>query len=293
MPSERAQKSELEKIAGMAMQLGGRHLADYGSRRSRHDFTQRQLMSCLILRAYLKLSYRNLVDLLQGHTRLRQILGLEEKLPHFSCLHKFSRRSAVVAIAEKILAQIGGAALRLEVKKDFGTSAVAIDSTGLEATTASAYFQSRRGGKHRRFVKVSMSVVCGMLLPVAIVVGWGPSNDRCEARSLLAKTFGSLGKERPARLYGDAGYDAKWIHEQCREQWGVEAIIAPLSRCKDGSLRGKYRSEMTPENLRAKGYSRRWQIESFFSAFKRTTGSALRARSEKTLFTEASLRVLA
>jgi len=38
-------------VAELAMHLGGQHLAEYGSARSRQDFTQRQLLSCLILRA--------------------------------------------------------------------------------------------------------------------------------------------------------------------------------------------------------------------------------------------------
>ncbi len=77
---------KIERIAELAMGLGQKHLADYGAVRSRHDFTQRQLMSCLILRAYLKTTYRGLVDLLSGHESLRRILGMEEKLPHYTTL---------------------------------------------------------------------------------------------------------------------------------------------------------------------------------------------------------------
>jgi len=33
-----------ERVASLAMRLGGRRLADYGATVSRHDFTQRQLM---------------------------------------------------------------------------------------------------------------------------------------------------------------------------------------------------------------------------------------------------------
>jgi FAD/FMN-containing dehydrogenase len=51
MKSKAAKKQTVERVAELAMRLGGRHLADYGSARSRHDFTQRQLMACLILRA--------------------------------------------------------------------------------------------------------------------------------------------------------------------------------------------------------------------------------------------------
>ena len=42
----------IAQVAQLAMRLSRPHLADYGAVRSRHDFTQRQLMSCLILRGY-------------------------------------------------------------------------------------------------------------------------------------------------------------------------------------------------------------------------------------------------
>jgi hypothetical protein len=43
-------------------------------------------MSCLILRAYLKTTYRGLLEILAGHAWLRAVLGMEEKLPHFTTL---------------------------------------------------------------------------------------------------------------------------------------------------------------------------------------------------------------
>ena len=53
MSEKAAKKATVERVVELAMKLGGKHLADYGSARSRHDFTQRQLMGCLILRAQL------------------------------------------------------------------------------------------------------------------------------------------------------------------------------------------------------------------------------------------------
>jgi hypothetical protein len=79
------------------MKLGQEHLAAYGSVKSRKDFTQRQWMSCLILKSYLKTSDRGLVDWLWGHAALRKVLGLEEKLPDYTALQKFSARPEVVA----------------------------------------------------------------------------------------------------------------------------------------------------------------------------------------------------
>src|ERR1041385_4577741 len=85
--------TDLERVAILAMRLGSRHLADYGATRSRHDFTQRQLMACLILRAYLKTTYRGVLEFLSISPSLREELGLQDKLPHYTTLQKFSARS--------------------------------------------------------------------------------------------------------------------------------------------------------------------------------------------------------
>src|SRR3954453_18596454 len=99
-------KPLVERITEMAMRLSQRYLSDYGATTSRHDFTQRQLMTCLILRVYLKTTYRGLLDVLASSQSLRQRLGLQDKLPHFTTLQKFSERSNVVAIAQKLVGAI-------------------------------------------------------------------------------------------------------------------------------------------------------------------------------------------
>jgi hypothetical protein len=154
----------IEKVAELSMRLGRRHLADYGALTSRHDFTQRQLMSCLILRAYLKTTYRGLLDLLATSSQLRERLGLGDKLPHFTTLQKFSGRSQVLAIAQKLVAEIGAAAAAAALEQ-----AAAMDATGLAQTNASAYFETRRGGKVRKFVKVSTII----LSCVGVCCRWG------------------------------------------------------------------------------------------------------------------------
>src|SRR5882672_11921330 len=100
----------IQRVATLAMRLGSRHLADYGATRSRHDFTQRQLMACLILRAYLKTTYRGVLELLAVSPNLREALGMQGKLPHYTTLQKFSARSQVLAIADAMIRTIGRAA---------------------------------------------------------------------------------------------------------------------------------------------------------------------------------------
>src|SRR5580692_1775542 len=95
------------QVAALSMQLGARHLADYGANTSRHDFTQRQLMACLILRAYTKTTYRGILELLAISPRLRRELGMTDKLPHYTTLQKFSARSHVLEIADAMVQTIG------------------------------------------------------------------------------------------------------------------------------------------------------------------------------------------
>jgi hypothetical protein len=276
----------IEQVAALAMKLGARHMDRYGAATSRHDFTQRQLMACLILRAYTKTTYRGLLEVLAISPSLRRELGLADKLPHYSTLAKFSSRSKVLEIADAMIGTMGQAA--------FGHSAAptaaAMDATGLETTTASAHFQCRRGGQRRKWVKLSTIVLCGSLLPMSVVMAWGPTNDKCQAQALLAK---AQTVAMPDTLYVDAGYDAEWVHAQCREEWGAESVIKPAVHRADGKRNGIWRSGMTKNYLLKMAYGRRWAVESFFSALKRTMGSMLTSRRPDQLLKEAAFRVLA
>jgi hypothetical protein len=276
----------IEQVATLAMKLGARHLADYGATRSRHDFRQRQLMACLILRAYTKTTYRGIIELLALSPSLRQALGFEDKLPHYTTLQKFSARSRVLAIADAMIQQIGKAAFPDRQEP----IAAAMDATGMETTTASAHFQCRRGGQRRKWVKISTIVLCGSLLPMSLVMDWGPTNDKCQAKDLITK---AQEVAMPDTLYADAGYDSEAIHAQCREEWGAESVIKPAVHRADGKRNGIWRSGMSKNYLRKMEYGKRWAVETFFSALKRTMGSTLTSRKPDHLLKEAAFRVLA
>lgn len=275
----------IEKVAELAMQLGRRHLADYGANTSRHDFTQRQLMSCMILRAYLKTTYRGVLEVLALSPRLQQCLGMKDKLPHYTTLQKFSARSQVLAIAQKLVAEIGQAAAAQNPDQP-----AAMDATGMALTSASDYFRTRKGGKVRKGVKISTVVLCGSLLPLGLMVEHGAVSDKPHARILVQQ---AQAVAQPTCIYADAGYDSEPLHVQCREAWGVQSIIKPVQRRADGQRGGRWRALMSPEYLQSAGYGRRWAVESFFSGLKRTTGGALQARHPAQLVAEACFRVLA
>ena len=276
---------QIEKVADLAMRLSRGHLADYGATRSRHDFTQRQLMTCLILRAYLKTTYRGVLDILVGNVRLRAVMGLDEKLPHYTTLQKFSARSQVAEIAQAMIERVG----RAVMPHGHAPEPAAMDSTGLAITGASGYFESRRGNRCRSYLKLSVIVLCSSLYPLAMVLNHGPSNDRVQVPELLRQAQ-ALGQ--PTQLLADAGYDAEWIHAHCRDQWGVESLIVPNGQRADGRRNGQYRAQMSVEHLAERGYGKRWGVETFFSAVKRTVGGALTTRQPATQLAEAAIRVL-
>lgn len=273
----------LLNVASLSMQLAKKYVEPYSHRNSPQMFTQAQLLTCLILRAYLKTTYRGLIEILEVSESLRKRIGLQ-RMPHYSTLKKFADRSSVLEIIDAMLLAI--------VQQFDGDSPeeAAIDSTGMETTPASAHYRTRSGKQRKKYVKLSICVMAGSLLPSSVVASWGPHNNKAEAPEVLAK---ASTVNQPKRLFADADYDAEWVHEFCREQWDVESVIKPAVHRSDGQQNGKYRSQMTEETLKEKNYRRRWLVESFMSGLKRTTGSALAARSERSLFVEAAIRVLA
>jgi hypothetical protein len=285
--SEKVRRAQtIEQVASLAMSLGSRHLADYGANTSRHDFTQRQLMACLILRAYTKTTYRGILELLAISPQLRRELGMNDKLPHYTTLQKFSARSQVLEIADAMVQSIGKASFAGPEE----ATAAAMDATGLETTTASAHFQCRRGGQRRKWIKISTIILCGSLLPLSVVLDWGPTNDKCQAKELMVKAKKAA---MPDTLYADAGYDAEWVHAQCREEWGPESVIKAAVHRADGKRNGIWRSGMSKNYLAKMNYGRRWAVETFFSGLKRTMGSMLTSRKPDQLLKEAAFRVLA
>jgi hypothetical protein len=280
--SEQKKPNVLLAVAALSLQLSRKYVDSYSHKFSPQRFTQEQLLTCLILKAYLKTTYRGIIEFLETSESLKKQLGLR-CLPHYSTLKKFADRSDVLQIVDCML-------LELVQKFDPEAKDAAMDSTGLETTSASAHFQTRSGRQRKKFIKLSVCVLAGSLLPSGLAVSWGPSNDKSEAADVLAKASVA---HQPKRLYADAGHDAEWVHQFCRKDWNVESIIKPAVHRSDGGANGEFRSQMTQENLKAKDYGKRWLLESYMSGLKRTTGATLAARSDRSLFVEAALKVLA
>lgn len=238
------------------------------------------MLTCLILRAYLKATYRGLIEFLKVSSELLKVLKLK-RLPHYSTLKYFDRRSNVAEISNLLM---------VEIIRQFEptTAEASIDSTGIETISVSAHFQPQSGKSRKKYVKFSACVLVGSLLPAGVVASWRPSNDKQEGQELIERSAESV---TPKRLFAEVGYDAECVHELCCDHWRTESVIKPAVDRTDGGIDGKYHSQMTVETLKKKAYGRRWGVKSFMSGLKRTTDSMLSSRSERELFTEATLRV--
>jgi hypothetical protein len=72
-------------VARRAIDLATGSLPRYSSARSRHDYTQPQLLAILSLEQFFRTDYRGIVAILADSSDLRRELGLA-KVPHYSTL---------------------------------------------------------------------------------------------------------------------------------------------------------------------------------------------------------------
>lgn len=126
------------------MAVSRKYVEPYSHRNSPQKFTQAQLLTLLVLKAYLKTTYRGVIEFVEVSDELKKRIGLSS-FPHYSTLKKFADRTCVQDIVDGML---------LELVQRFAADEkeVAIDSTGFETTCASAHFQTKSGRNRTKFI---------------------------------------------------------------------------------------------------------------------------------------------
>jgi hypothetical protein len=269
------------RFATLALQLSQATLPRFAHKFSPQRFTLAQLATCVLLKEYRQLDWRGIEALLTLSPSLRRALGLR-RVPDFSTLWRFARRWLDAAHLGRLLAEL---LRRLQLPP----LNVAVDSTGLDPGRTSRYYVMRRRqcGHRKRYVKLSLSVAVRPMVALSAVADWGPCNDKTELPQLLTETCQRV---RVRELYGDAGFDAEWVHVWCRQGAGIRSWIRPAVHRADGTAGGYWRAQMA-QGLPAR-YGRRWLVESFISGMKRVTGSWLRARQSAWQPTEALIKAV-
>ena len=251
-----------------------------GSKYANHLYTDHQHVVLLALRQQFRKSYRDFCELLEVCTEILDELGMK-KVPHWTTLHKFSKRANTRRLERLLLGFLEEARVRALY--------LVVDSTGFSSTSASTYYTRvlefrkstlgghRRGVQTRRFVKQSVAVETRKQLIVAVKFRVGPANDSPDFVRVLKKVCPA---ELPVKLVvADKGYDAESNHEYAQDVLGARTAIPVRAASRPKiKMSGKRRRRQRKE-FDQKGYdSHRPKVETVFSVEKRKMGSHVLAR---------------
>lgn len=252
----------LVKIAEIALEVSSRVLPPYRTPRSKHVFTQPQLLATLLLMRFEDWTFRETEVRLLEHAELRNALGLKG-VPDYTTLYRFMRRLDSGVLDDILRATVSIMPPSTSAK---GTGAeIAVDGTGLSTSSLSTYFVKRTGGRPRRhYPKWVIAADVDRLIIVAQVARRGPTNDTATLPGLIEKTC-MLG---PVELVlADAEFDSRQNHDYIRNVAGAMSVI-PATRSKVPGRATGIRAEMQ-NNFPTELYSRRGLVETVFSMVKR------------------------
>ena len=264
------------RVAVVALEVAREKLPAYSHRCSPKVFTQHQLFACLVLKNFWKTDYRGLVAQLADNPSLVELLGLK-RVPHYTTLQKAARRLLTRAHVQALV----DGTVRRHLGRRRRVRRSAIDSTGLDCSSASGYFVRRRervGSPwktivYRHFAK--LSVVCDVdsHFILAFRDGRGPKPDINEFQPLLAE---AVARVRLSQIVADAGYDSEANHRFAREECHIRTIIPPKhGRPTNKPARGHYRRLMQTRFDDA-AYKARVQVETVVSMIKRRLEGCVR-----------------
>jgi hypothetical protein len=274
-------------FAKTALEVMREVMPPYGSKFSKHIFTQPQLMTLLCLMRFEDWTFREAEVRLAEHSELRAALGLE-RVPDHTTLYRFMRRvtdemldTVLIAVATSLVPRRRGRKRKKAV--------VAVDATGLAPGSVSTFFINRRtdcgeGLEWRHWCK--WTIVIDVLRRCVLAQGarQGPYNDCATLRPLVSAAH----EVTPVGLVlADAEFDSERNHRHIRDVIGADSII-PAKRGKaDWKIKG-VRAQMRRRFPRKK-YSQRTQVESVFSVVKRKLSAKAPGRSTETQRRQAML----
>ena len=278
-------------FARTALEVMQEVLPPYGSKFSKHTFTQPQLMTILCLMRFEDWTFREAEVRLAEHSDLRRALGLEQA-PDHTTLYRFMRRVTDEMLDEVLIAVAARLTPRRRGRKR-KKAVVAVDATGLAPGSVSTFFINRRtdrgeGLPWRHWCKWTIVVDVLRRCVLAQAARQGPYNDRATLRPLVSAAH----EVTPVGLVlADAEFDSERNHRHIRDVVGADSVI-PAKRGKaDWKIKG-VRAQMRRRFPR-KRYSQRAQVESVFSAVKRKLSAKAPGRTSETQRTQAMLLGLA
>ncbi len=267
------------RFAEVALESSSRVLPIYRTARSKHIFTQPQLLATLLLMRFEDWTFRETEVRLLEHRELRRVLGLRS-VPDHTTLYRFMKRLDV-----KVLDQVLADTVSSLPTRSSAGAEIAVDGTGLSSGSISTYFVKRTGtGPRRHYLKWVIAVDVGKLAITAQVAHMGPTNDTATLPGLIKETS-AMG---PVSLVlADAEFDSRQNHDYIRNVAGAMSVI-PATRSKVPGRATGIRREMQ-RNFPTELYSRRGLVETVFSIVKRKLSAKAPGRTLGTQTLQALL----
>jgi hypothetical protein len=283
----------LVRFAEVAYVVARAVVPPYRAPRSKHTFTQPQLLAVLCLMRYDDWTFRDAELRLAEHRELRRALGLR-RVPDYTTLWRFFARLDD-AVLERMLGEVArrfGPPPRGPGGRRPAGSVLAADATGLATGSVSTYFVRReadfRGRPRERAYWLKWVALAdltrGLILAQAAHRGPRPASRALPA---LLSRGAALAGAPVAWVLADAEFDGEANHAVIRALGARSAI--PATRGPAGRPpRAPHRWRMATAFPR-RAYRRRALIEAIFSAVKRTQGGVAPGRSEPTQVRQALL----
>lgn len=277
MKKRAIRESKYERVARIALRVAEATLPQYSHVKSPHLYTLPQVAACVLLKHYLRLSYRDTVEWLAASDKVCAILGLEAGIPFYSTVQRVAKKLRLADIERMnrwLLEQVGVA------DEEF----VTMDGTGYSASDASWYYLSRSKKVYRHWLKGVYAVGIDSQFILAMRTEWGPSND-VRALDPLRRRAARFARKRHWCVLADSGFDGKSARSG--------DLIPPVRRHGTITHPDRRARRDLVDAARLDGiYGQRWKSETVNSVIKRRFGSAISARLHSLQWREPHLKAL-
>jgi transposase len=272
----------LNLVEGLMGVLADEGVPEYLSKFSRRDYSLRQHIVLLVLRAFEGKTYRDFVEWVDVCDGIKDLLDLS-RIPHYTTLQKVSARLKP-GFLEDIMRAVGSTI----VEPGF---VAAVDSTGFSLNHSSHYYlvNTNRRDICSNYLKTTLSGDAGSLVVLSCRMRLKRRHDTLDFKPVLRK----IKNNKPGVVVADKGYDSVSNYEFVDQYLKATPIIS-IKRMNSsldvtyGVLRRKIK-----QNFPHKIYHQRSKIETIISMIKRKYGSTILSRKHRTKKNELLLKLIA
>ena len=170
---------------------------------------------------------------------------------------------------------------------------VIIDSSGFKITERGDWLSTKWKGKRNGWIKMHVAIDSETMNVVSLTVTDEHRSDTKEFMKVLNPIV-----HKTDMVYGDGGYDSRNIFNYLHGR-GIRTVIKPRknssTKARGSPSRAKVIREIMDVGLvkwkQSVEYGKRWRVEIFFSALKRTVGEVIRAKKLQYQIQEAVMKI--